>query len=263
MVPDLLLKLAVFDTPEEIFRYLKKHKLIQPRSFLAHSFFGAPAVVFHPLHPIATMPIKDLLKVFPEFAHPELAEELAFIQRVGKLKKPGILLEEIPFVPKTLSKLNPVDRLLVLHELGHIQTALKHPELYKLMAKFNITSALHEYLTHRKALKWLKTPLPKSVSWELRYPSMQAIAHFKIMRKHILPFLDYLEIRKMLKDPKTAKFMRSRIKSPLYKEMVSHIESPWVRSLFERLAKSTYKKTPTKSSFAKRIGRLFRGFLRR
>ncbi len=266
LVPDLLLKLAILDTPEEIFRYLKKHKLIYPGSHLAH-IFGASALMFDPFNPIVTMPTKELLATFPELAHPELAGELAFIKRMKKLGKPGIMLGDVPFIPKTLKMLNPVDRLVLLHELGHIQSVLKRPKLYKFMTKSPITRALHEYFTHRKALKWLKTPLPEqTTSLTLRYPSIQAFSHLEPFRRHILPILDYIELRQMLKNPETSKLIRSRLKSPQFKQMLSQVESKWLRTLYKRLVESASRKATrpsVKPSFAGKAMQLFRRFFRR
>ncbi|MEM3014343.1 MAG: hypothetical protein QXI71_06920, partial [Candidatus Bathyarchaeia archaeon] len=230
---ELLLKLGIFDTPEEVFQYLKKHKLIHPASLLIGST-GMLGFTIHPSHPIVSMPKKELLAGFPEYAYPSLAKEIALIRRIKRLGKPGILLGNVLFLPQTLRELDPMNRLIVLHELGHAQTVLRHPKLYEFYVKFPRTAGLfHEYLTHRKALKWLKRPLPKSAPWISRYPSLQALSHLGVFRRHVLPVLEYLQLKKMLKSPGTARLIRPRITSPEFKETISQIENQRIRALYE------------------------------
>lgn len=261
---DLLLKLAIFDTPEEVFRYLKRRKLIYPGSLLAASQ-GAAAYTLHPKHPVVTMPAKQLLAEFYGIPRPELKKEVAFLQRIKKLGKPGILMGAVPSVPRTLTELDPLNRLIMLHELGHAQTALRHPKLFRFFTKFTPAGVLHEYFTHRKALKWLKAPLPELTTWELRYPSLQAISHFQPVRKHILPVLDYIQLKRMLKNPRTAKLVRPHLKSPQFTQMLSQIGSPRIRSWYRGLVESAYRRAPrsVKPSFVRRIGQRLLGFLKR
>ncbi len=186
-----LLKLGVFDSPEEIFDFLKKRKLIYIKRLPANPMNMVAGTILPGMR--VTKPIgKWLLKKYlslPQFKNlpqtKEILSTLSLIEHIGKrtkkLKLPAIITYHMP---KKLEKLPPVDKLMLFHELSHAGRFLRHPVLHKpLFARFAYASTLYrlidEYLSHKEALKWLKKPLPKKYPLVLRSPLAQALAHLK------------------------------------------------------------------------------------
>lgn len=186
---DFLLKLGIFDSPEEILNFLKKKKLVYVGKLPGTGGATIPPGMAT-VRPIGKWFIKQYIKLFPrknpvEKEIKKFMRMLSFVERIGKrtkkLKLPALIVEEMP---GGLSKLPLDKRLAILHELSHAGRYLRHPVLRRpliahLSRRFMLPRLIEEYIAHREALKWLKKPLPKKYPLVLRSPLVQSLMHLR------------------------------------------------------------------------------------